>query len=233
VTNATGYAVYQGDGTSGTFAWGADIRATNDGVGLPVYQRVNTTTDYDTTGFPLYLRFDGTDDSMATGSISFTSTDKMTVWGGVRMINDTASIICEFSVNAPLNSAFYLVSGVDGSFPAGYTFFGKGFILASTTQTAYLSSAVTAPNTSVLAATGDIAGDLNTIRRNTVLGVNSTGDLGAGNYGNFPLYIGARAGTSVRFNGRIYSLIVRGAASTAQQITDTETWVNGKTLAYA
>jgi hypothetical protein len=142
--------------------------------------------------------------------------------------------MCELSVNVGANAgSFYLVSGVDGSLPAGYTFIGRGSASATPSQTAYLSPAVTAPNTSVLAATGDIAGDLNTIRRNTVLSVNGTGDQGAGNYGNFPLYIGSRAGTSVRFNGRIYSLIVRGAASTAQQISDTEAWVNGKTKAYA
>ena len=34
-------------------------------------------------------------------------------------------------------------------------------------------------------------------------------------------------------NGRLYSLIVRGAASSAGQITDAEAWVNGKTKAYA
>lgn len=232
VTNTTGNAVYQGDGTSGTFVWGADIRVTNDGVGIPAYQRVNTSTDYDTTGFPLYLRFDGVDDSMGTASISFTSTNQMTVFGGVRKLTDTANIISELSVNSGTNSgSFYFVSGIDGSNPAGYTFFGQGTVGGSAVI-AYLSPAVTAPNTSVLAMTGNIPGDLNTIRRNTVLGVNGTGDQGAGNYGNYPLYIGSRAGTSLRFNGRIYSLIVRGAASTATQISDTETWVNGKTKAY-
>jgi hypothetical protein len=216
--------------------WGADLRATNDGVGLPVYQRVNTSTDYDTTGFPLYLAFDGTDDRMATANISFTSTDKMTVWGGVRKFVDTSLIICELSVNAGANvGSFYLSSGIDGAFPAGYTFLGRGSASVATALVAHLSPAVTAPNTSVLAATGNISGDLNTIRRNTVLGSNGTGDQGSGNYGDYPLCIGARgtSSSSLWFNGRIYSLIVRGAASTAQQISDTETWVNARTKAYA
>jgi len=45
--------------------------------------------------------------------------------------------------------------------------------------------------------------------------------------------MGRRAGTSLPLNGQIFSLIVRfGANLTADQITSTETWVNGKTRAY-
>ena len=45
---------------------GFDYRATNTGVGLPAYQRVNTATDYDTIGFPRYLKFDNIDDAHNT-----------------------------------------------------------------------------------------------------------------------------------------------------------------------
>jgi hypothetical protein len=37
---------------------------------------------------------------------------------------------------------------------------------------------------------------------------------------------------SGRLSGRIYSMIILGRAATTQEITDTETWVNGKTGAY-
>jgi hypothetical protein len=224
-----------GNGTDGILIWGADFRVANDGVGLPVYQRVNTTTDYDTTGFPLYLRFDGTDDSMATGSISFTSTDKMTLFGGMRKLNDATAIPAELSFDAFNNAGSFAVitgsdTGVLGS-QNGYTRFSKGNIAASVSQVAQIVAA--APDTAVTTSTHDILGDLSTIRRNTVAGTSATANQGTGNFGNYPLYIGSRGGSSFRFNGRIYSLIVRGAASTAQQISDTETWVNGKTKAYA
>jgi hypothetical protein len=62
---------YTGDGTSGIFIWGADLRVANDGVGLPAYQRVDTATSYDTAGFPLYLRYDGSDDGFVTNSVDF------------------------------------------------------------------------------------------------------------------------------------------------------------------
>ena len=57
-------------------------------------------------------------------------------------------------------------------------------------------------------------------------------DQGTGTYGNYPLYIGRRGGTTMPFNGRIYQLIVRGAASNAGQIAAGEAWCNGKTRAY-
>ena len=42
----------------------------------------------------------------------------------------------------------------------------------------------------------------------------------------------SRAGTSVYLNGRTYGLIIRGATSTAAQISNTETWLNGKAKIY-
>jgi hypothetical protein len=48
----------------------------------------------------------------------------------------------------------------------------------------------------------------------------------------YPLFIGARAGTSLWFNGRLYSLVVRGAQSTTPQVEQTEIWINNKTKAY-
>ena len=48
------------------------------------------------------------------------------------------------------------------------------------------------------------------------------------NFGNYPIYIGSRAGTSLFFNGRMYGLIIRGAQSTAAQITSGESYENTK-----
>jgi hypothetical protein len=73
---------------------------------------------------------------------------------------------------------------------------------------------------------------LSTLLRNGVAGTSGTGDKGAGNFGNYPLYIGSRAGTSLPFNGNLYSLIIRGAQSTDAQIAATESYSNSKTGAY-
>jgi hypothetical protein len=59
-----------------------------------------------------------------------------------------------------------------------------------------------------------------------------TSDQGTGNYGNYPIYIGRRGGTTLPFNGRLYGLIVRGAASSDAQIVAAERYMNFKTGAY-
>lgn len=58
------------------------------------------------------------------------------------------------------------------------------------------------------------------------------GPASGGNFGNYPLFIGARNNASFFFTGWLTSLIVRGAQSTQSQIEATESWVNGKTGAY-
>ena len=199
-----------------------DLRVTNDGVGLPAYQRVNTATDYDTTGFKPYLRFDGTDDWMQTNAIDFTGTDKMTVFAGVRKLSDAATgMVAELSASS---------GGANGSFnltapnTTGYGWRSVGTLLSDANSTG-----TSAPESAVLTGIGNIAADISQLRRNSLIVANSTADQGTGNYGNYPLYIGRRGGTSLPFNGRIYSLIIRGAQSRDDQITQTEKFVASKT----
>lgn len=229
--SVSGAASGTGVGTSGSiYIWGADLRVANDGVGLPVYQRVTTSTDYDTTGFPLYLRFDGTDDNMVTGTIT-PGIDKAQIFAGVRKLSDTATMLAELSTSIINTGTFYFVCGEDSG--SRYSTTSRGSQSANPSQSAFWTSGGFAPDQAVLTGTHDIAGDLSTIRRNTVAGVDGTGDKGTGNFLAYPLYIGSRAGTSLRFNGRLYSFIVRfGANLDATTITNTETWVNGKTRAY-
>jgi hypothetical protein len=206
----------------------ADLRVTNDGVGLPAYQAVVTSTNYDTTGFPLYLRFDGTDDSMATSAIDFTATDKMSVFAGVRKLSDAAQgSFVELSASVSSNAGAFAIQAPRNTGVGNYSFFTGGTVLQSVNPTGF-----TAPISNVLTGLGDISGDRATLRVNGTQAAQSTSDQGTGNYGNYALFIGRRNNATLPFNGHIYSLIVRGAASTATEISNTETWVNGKTMAY-
>jgi hypothetical protein len=54
---------FTGDGTSGIYIWGADLRLASD-TDQPPYQRVTTATDYDSEGFDPYLQFDQVDDAL-------------------------------------------------------------------------------------------------------------------------------------------------------------------------
>jgi hypothetical protein len=210
----------------------ADLRRVNDGVGLPVYQEVTNSTTYDSgASFPRYLRFDGSDDYMLTNSVDFTSTDKVTLWAGVRKLSDGATgIVAELSAaRASNNGAWtFLVPG-NPVFNQKFSFVSKGTLegVAAPTSTTY-----NAPLTAVTSGIGDISGDSAILRINGTQAASSTADQGTGNFGNYPLYIGRRGGTDLPLNGRIFSLIIRGAQSTTQQIEQTETYVNTKTRAF-
>jgi hypothetical protein len=225
---------YTSDRPSLTWSGGEFVDAkasfvmTNQGVGLPVYQRVNTSTDYDSTGFPIYIKPNGSNQFMVTNSINFTTTDKMTVWQGVRKLSDAAlGMITELSVSVGANNGSFYLVGPSGSSQADYTFVSKGTSSAGTG-----SAGFAAPTTNVVTGIGNISGDVVTVRINgTQVGTN-TADQGTGNFGNYPAYFYMRAGTSLPFNGHDYGSIARGAASTAAQITNGETYINSKTKAY-
>jgi hypothetical protein len=174
-----------------------------------------------------YLVFDGVDDGMITGTIT-PGIDKAQVFAGVRKLSDAAQkIVAEMSATiASNNGAFALTA--PNSAAANYNFSSKG-----TTQTDNVVTTYTAPITSVISGLGDIAGASNLIRVNGSEVGSTLTTQGTGNYLAYPLYIGRRGGSTLPYNGRIYSLIARfGANLATDQITSAENWVNGKTGAY-
>jgi hypothetical protein len=184
---------------------------------------------YDTAGFLPYLAFDGLDDSMSTNSIDFSAGDKMTVWAGVRKLSDAvAGIVAELSSVVTTNNGSFMLDAPDlTGANSDFAFYSKGTSLRGADSAALLS-----PISRVMTGIGDISGDVSTLRLNGIQVATNTGDQGIGNYGNYPLNIGARNNASLFFNGWLTSLIVRGAQSTQSQIEATEAWVNGKTGAY-
>jgi hypothetical protein len=60
-----------------------------------------------------------------------------------------------------------------------------------------------------------------TLRFNGALAENKTNDQGTGNYANAAVFIGSRSG-SLRLNGLIYTLIIRGATTPTGTIADFE-----------
>lgn len=171
----------------------------------PLLQRNATTGAY-------YLAFDGTDDFLVTNNTDFTSTDKVSLFAGVRRLSDEGQIIAELSEISNFNNgAFYFAAGDDGS--VGYTSLGRGTAIANMSQIAR-SFTYLAPDTAVLSVKHDIAGNLSSIRRNGVSGVDGLGDKGSGNFGNYPLYVGRRGGATIPFYGHLYSLIGVGRLTT-------------------
>jgi hypothetical protein len=236
----TGTNDYTGDGTSGMFIWGADLRVANDGIGIP-YQRVNTSTDYDSdpAKFPRYLRFDGSDDYMLTNSVDFTGTDKMTVWAGVRKLSDATfqSIVCQRDILADNGSFGFFASPISGGNRFSWGSDYRGTVQRVATQ----ARTYTAPTTAVFTSSMDASKSTSTeqiINRINAAAPSSVvvaqGPTTAGNLSNARLVIGAFEGVSLSsyLNGRLFSLIIRGAESTTPQIEQTETYVNQKTRAF-
>ena len=215
---------FSGVDASAVAVWGGSLTLAID-AHLP-YQSVNTPTDYNTVGFPRYLAFNGTNTTYVTPSIDFTGTDKMTVWAGVTKLSDAAAaVFTELSSDVGTNGgSFYITAPETLGASGDLKFKSRG----TTNAVPAPSGAVQAPVNAVVCGIGDIASDTSIIRVNGIQVGSTSSDQGTGNYGNYPLYIGARAGTSLFFNGRLYSLIVRGAATPLPHIEVVETLIRQK-----
>lgn len=182
----------------------------------PILQRNATTGAY-------YLAFDGADDSLQTNNINFTSTDKVSVFAGVRKLSDaTSGILVELSNSTLANNGAFHIEAPSGQLTNNYGFASKGTIR----QIAQSVASYPSPNSAVLVGIGVISTDTELLRINGIQSASSAGDQGIGNYGNYPLYIGRRGGTSLPFNGHIYGLIGIGKLT-----SDNETAAIEKELA--
>ena len=216
---------YTGDPTKGILIWGAQLET---GSTATAYQRVVSSFDVTEAGVldVWYLSFDGTDDGMLTGTIT-PGIDKAQVFTGVRKLSDAASgTLIETSTDWVSNNGTLTIAAPSSTGANSYRYGSRG----TSGATAGTGVFAAAPNTSVLTGISDIAGDVCRLNRNGVLVEASTADQGTGNYLAYPLYIGRRAGATLPYNGRIYSLILRfGANLSASTILQTETWVGDKT----
>ena len=229
-----------GDQTLDILVWGADLRPSDQATGLiPTYQRVNTSTDYDTAGFPLYLSGNGTQ-WMQCAAQDYTGVNIVSTWSGLRKKSDaTLSMLFELSTTGVGN-------GNPGSFrvspPGANTTANYGLALQNSAATpgANSASSFAAPITNTLFASFNTQGlFLNTAFALNVNGasqsIGASGTLAGGNFGNYPGYLFCRgAGASFFFTGNLYQLIARGStvASNAAQISAAESWTDLKTRAY-
>lgn len=183
-----------------------------------------------TAGGLYYLDFDGTDDGMATAAIDFTGTDKMSLFAGLENEGSgSVQVLCELGSGSGTQQAFAAASRYTADNRVAWLNYSN----PTATAAAYFVIDA-APVTYVGTYSVDRSGTgsaLNEIafRRDgvAVSGIqDGASSNSTGNYGNLALNIGARNNAaSLWFNGKLFSLIVRGAASTAQEISDTESYV--------
>lgn len=170
-----------------------------------------------------WIEFNGVNTAYSTAALPAPGVDKAQVFAAVRKLSDAERILSELSANWNSNaSSFVVVSGTFGTFRYATSVRGSAGV------SVHLAAVITvgdSPDNAVLSALHDIAGDSSVLRRNGVPGIESTRDKGDGNLnpsGTYPLFVGARGGTSWFFNGNIYgALITRFSA--ANLPTDTIT----------
>ena len=150
-----------------------------------------------------YLEFDGVDDSLVTPTIT-PGTDKVQVFAGVRKFSLDQQTILELSPSRNSNNGSFDLRATDTE----YNGLARGDASAAGGQIARVDSDAS-PSTNVLTCLHDIAGNLSVLRNSGVSGSPATGDKGAGNFLAYPVFIGSRSGSTLFFEGRIYSLTVR------------------------
>jgi hypothetical protein len=205
------------------------------------YQKVTSTFDVTEAGQAdnYYLFHGGSADPrwMQTPSIDFTGTDKMTVFAGVRKLSDAGQgVVTELSVSAVDSNGTFSVITSGLSSPVSSENYRSSLRGGSGGRAVYDVVPFAAPITNIMSVIHDISasgGSETTFRVNgsarSLNVVSNLSDAGTGNFGNYPLYLGARGGTSLFFDGHIHSLIVRGAQTDTPTIERTEKYVASKT----
>jgi hypothetical protein len=176
------------------------------------------------------LNFDGVNDFMVTSALNFTGTNKVTATTGFHLIppgTGTSRIMIEFGAGN-VNGSFYITAKNN---------MRDHSIGARGTASLYAVFSNNDPQHDVITGLYDLSQSDRTLglipRLNgyNAPGLGYTGtDTGstASMFGNLPLYIGARAGTSFFFTGNFYGAVIRGATSTQSEITLAETWAASK-----
>jgi hypothetical protein len=180
----------------------------------PILQRNATTGAY-------YLAFDGVDDFLVTNNIDFTATDQLSLFAGVRKLSDVgAGIVAELSTQSAANAGTFRITAPNATGVGNYGAVIGGTVFASAAVTA------AAPSSNIITLLSEITPASFKIRLNGAIAAQASSNQGTGNYGNYPLYIGRRAGTTLQFNGHLYGLIGIGRLT-----TDSETAVLEKSIA--
>lgn len=236
IASSNSAAVYKMNATSA----GSEVTLTGGTIGsfLPTVLPGNHAAQSTALSRPTYqvdssgrghLLFDGSDDFLATPTIT-PGTNKAQIFAGVRKLSDAAqaSILSLGNITQSGGLEFFAptaASANDFNFVANG---GTAFVQASAGSRASPITVVAVGVIDLSLATGDV-----TNRINGAVAKVSTGDAGSANLRTDTVYVGRRAGATLPFNGRIYSLIGRfGVNLTSPQIAQTEAWVNSKTGAY-
>lgn len=178
---------------------------------------------YRTDGTLHWLEFDGVDDCLATNTIDFSATDSAQVFSGVSVNSaDSSGAIAELSTSNAVNQGTFFHYTV-GSRRLGSSSYGTLRSLLTPGASIYQSLVPF-----VYSTLFQISTDTNIQRYNGSDVAQTSADQGTGNYGAHPMYIGARAGSSLFYSGRMFSLLVLGSYADSASVSSVESYVAAK-----
>jgi len=187
------------------------------------------TYQIDNEGNP-NLTFSGSYNQLVTPPINFTTTAQMMVGAGLNVIG-SASAAVAIELGSDVNS-------INGSFlfgAPGATTDHSLYLRGTSTIRAAINNVVDGDDIMVgLFDISQATKELQLIPRLNRVQISGsditwTGTTaGTGNFGNLPLFIGARSGGSNPYQGKIYQIIVRGALTNASDVSQTENLIDAK-----
>lgn len=217
-------------GTQPVTAAGQTVALIRDKSGNGIHLRQSTLEQrpaYGTDGARHWLAFDGVDDFLSIAALDMSTTDKVTILTGLRAVSNAIAIYLEFSTNSNTSTgSFWSARAGADTFDA----FARGGAAVKTTQVAHSAAVFLPPSDNVVTNLHDVSGDRSQVRVDGFdSGPPATGDKGSGTFGNHPLFMGMRAGSSLPFQGRIYGMILLGALATSTELSEVEAYLAAKT----
>ena len=186
------------------------------GAGIRAYQSTATKRPVlaQDSGGRKYLQFDGVDDGLQTDAFSLAAFDKFLLLAGFRCDSTAVRMLLEYSPNVNTSTGSFYYSVFEGV--------GCGFSIKPTIYSTgrYNTGAIAGATNYLAACAADFAGTT-AATEFTQLRISGADSRGAttwaadmvGTLGSYPLYIGSRAGSTLFFGGRLYSLAIVATAS--------------------
>lgn len=167
------------------------------------------------------LTFNGGSTEGVTATINMSGTSKVTVWAGLSNAGGSSgSTLVKFGIIGSQAGSFDL-----GPFSSGLLLYRRGSTGFGGRATATIGTAARVASFSLDFTGATQATENPALRVDGVQGALTeygSGDSGAGPLGTYVLTVG---NGQARFNGGMYCLIVRGAASTQAELENGELWV--------
>ncbi|MBC7156584.1 MAG: hypothetical protein H5U20_03605 [Rhodobacteraceae bacterium] len=195
------------------------------GATATAYQETRSLFDVTEAGLRdvFYLAFDGIDDAMQTGVVSWGGATAVSVLAAARRGSDNPGIVLESGPDTNSVAGTFLVAApIGGDLRDG--------AMARGASSMRVGRQDNAPgNPGVYSFTADLPGNTFAPRFNGGPMTLTTGTtFGGGNVTDQSLYLGARAGSAVPFQGRFYGAIMVGRALSTSEVAQAEAWLANK-----